>query len=325
MKIITFFNNKGGVGKSTLSMHVGYCLEQLGRRVLFIDADPQCNLSAHICPENVIETAWQGNSIYQAVHPLVTGSGDIQSVQPYQVPGRNIWVLIGDLLLTDFESMLGSSWTEVLAAQERGFRASSGLYRAMQAIGRELQIDEIIIDIGPNLGSLNRVMLLGSDYYFVPLIPDLFSLRGTQNMGRVLADWINRWAEAVVRFNNSSLEIPIGRPIFGGYISQQFNIYRQAATKAWERWANEIPHYIHDYIVAPLLQTPNGQSLVHADAERIIGEVKNYHSLIPMAQDSLKPIFELTGNDGVKGAHFEYVTEARARFTSITQEIARRL
>lgn len=37
MKIISLFNNKGGVGKSTLAFHIGYTLAEMGHRTLFID------------------------------------------------------------------------------------------------------------------------------------------------------------------------------------------------------------------------------------------------------------------------------------------------
>lgn len=47
MKSIVFFNNKGGVGKTTFTYHIGFALEQAGKKILFVDADPQCNLSSH--------------------------------------------------------------------------------------------------------------------------------------------------------------------------------------------------------------------------------------------------------------------------------------
>ncbi|WP_226941362.1 ParA family protein [Janthinobacterium violaceinigrum] len=44
MKILSVFNNKGGVGKTTLTYHLAHSLSELGNKVLIIDADPQCNL-----------------------------------------------------------------------------------------------------------------------------------------------------------------------------------------------------------------------------------------------------------------------------------------
>src|SRR5712671_22277 len=45
MKIISVFNNKGGVGKTTLTFHLAHALGEIGYRVLLMDLDPQCNLT----------------------------------------------------------------------------------------------------------------------------------------------------------------------------------------------------------------------------------------------------------------------------------------
>ena len=63
MKTIAFFNNKGGVGKTTFTFHLGYALEQIGKRVLFVDLDPQCNLTAHICSETLSKRLGENKAI----------------------------------------------------------------------------------------------------------------------------------------------------------------------------------------------------------------------------------------------------------------------
>ena len=55
MKIISVFNNKGGVGKSTLSFHLGKALGLMGKKVLFVDLDPQCNLTISAMRERELE------------------------------------------------------------------------------------------------------------------------------------------------------------------------------------------------------------------------------------------------------------------------------
>jgi cellulose biosynthesis protein BcsQ len=47
VEIISIFNNKGGVGKTTLTFHLAHALSELGHKVLAIDLDPQCNLSIY--------------------------------------------------------------------------------------------------------------------------------------------------------------------------------------------------------------------------------------------------------------------------------------
>lgn len=324
MKTIAFFNNKGGVGKTTFTFHLGYALERIGKKVVFADLDPQCNLTAHVCSNEVIEEAWgtKGNSLFRAIEPIVTGAGDVRTVAPYKVPNRNIWVFIGDLLLSDFEGELSNAWTQILAAQERGFRVTSSLLRMIKEFGDTNDIDYILVDLGPNLGSLNRSVILGCDNFIIPMIPDLFSLRGSQNIGRVFAQWIDDYSFAKQRAKVTTFDIPTGEPKFSGYILQQFNVYRDRKTKAYQNWSNQIPEYIQQYLIAPLT-TPQlaPLNLVIECDDYKIADFKNYHSLIPLAQEAQKPVFELNNRDGVIGAHYQYVENCSKEFTDIANRI----
>lgn len=62
--IITVFNNKGGVGKTTLTFHLAHALGELGKRVLLIDLDPQCNLSIIALPMENIHDIWVAEDGY---------------------------------------------------------------------------------------------------------------------------------------------------------------------------------------------------------------------------------------------------------------------
>jgi chromosome partitioning protein len=314
MKKVAFFNNKGGVGKTTLAMHMGYKLESLGKKILFVDLDPQCNLTAHILPSERIDFLWgnEGNTVYDAVEPIIKGSGDYHFFEPEKIDNRNIWLYAGDLLLSDYEGVLSEAWTQILAGQERGFRASSAISRLVKQASVILDIDYVIFDVGPNFGALNRVILLDVDNFIVPMVPDLFSLRGTQNLGRVLKDWIQTYTDAVSRLKHPDFDTLGGCPKFSGYILQQFNINRNRETAAWRVWATQVPTNIENYVVRPLLPS----NVITLD-DYNLGEFKNYHSLIPQAQDALKPIFELTSRDGVVGAHHSYVRECGAIFDEL--------
>lgn len=324
MKILSFFNNKGGVGKTTALYHVGFALEKKGYKVLFVDGDPQCNLTAHTCDQEKIQKAWSrdGNSLFHAIKPIISGSGDIIHVQPYQISNRNIWIYPGDILLSEFEGLLSESWTQVLAGQERGVRSYSAIYRLIKKFASEHDIDYVLIDVGPNLGSLNRSLLLACDYFIIPLIPDLFSLRGTQNMGKTLANWAMLWRDSINRFRRNiydfDFEIPTGAPKFAGYIVEQFNVYRSRPTKAWQKWETEIPDYINKFIIDPLIEHDmvNGVNKNYK-----LGEIKNFNTLIPMAQSALKPIFELRHEDGVIGEHHKYVKGCAIAFDELAEKI----
>jgi chromosome partitioning protein len=108
----------------------------------------------------------------------------------------------------------------------------------------------VLVDIGPNLGALNRAVLLGCDYFIVPLIPDLFSLRGLTNLGKSFKKWMEDWEAAVSRFPpNRRFVIQNGKPAFAGYVTGRFNIYRKRKTKAWDNWDSQIPDRIKSDIV----------------------------------------------------------------------------
>lgn len=320
MKSIVFFNNKGGVGKTTFTYHIGFALERLGKKILFVDADPQCNLSTHLCDDEVISKEWgiNGNSIYKAVEPIVSGSGDVEFVEPYRIEGRNIWIFIGDLLLSDFEMELTNAWTQLLAGMERGFRVTSAIYRLIMNFCKQQEIDYVLIDIGPNMGALNRAILLGCDNYIIPVVPDMFSLRGTQNIGRIFATWISNFQLSKERVTINDFDCVIGTPKFSGYISQQFNKYRKRETKAYENWSEQIPLAINEYIIKPL-SSPilSKYDLIMRQDNYKIAEFKNYNSLIPLAQAAQKPIFELTSIDGVVGGHIYYVDNCKNEFETI--------
>lgn len=323
MKKIVFFNNKGGVGKTTFTYHIGYALEKIGKKVLFVDADPQCNLTTQLCADNVIEREWgeNGNSIYKAVEPIVTGAGDVKMIKLYKIEKRNIWVIVGDLFLSDFEPELTNAWTQLLAGMERGFRVTSAIYRIVENFGEEQDIDYVLIDIGPNMGALNRSILLGCDYYFIPVVPDMFSLRGIQNIGRIFANWILNYQRSLERIKNPDFLCVKGIPKFSGYISQQFNRYRKRETKAFVNWGQQIPAAIKEYVVEPLeVEELKDYKLVNNQKDYKFAEFRNYNSLIPMAQTSQKPIFELTAKDGVIGGHIVYVKECGREFEEIAEK-----
>lgn len=329
VKKIVLFNNKGGVGKTTFLFHLGYALECLGKKILFVDLDPQCNLSSSICSDDEIEKTWENkNSIYDAVEPLIKGTGDIKEIQPYVVNNRNIHLVVGDLRLSEYEELLSTAWIESLAGNEIGFRRTSSIFRIIERMADANNIDYVLIDIGPNLGSLNRAVLLSCDYFLVPLVPDLFSFRGLENIGKTFTKWINDWIDASQRFreNNQTLTFNIqnGKPIFAGYINQQFNIYRAIETKAWKFWTSKVPNMVEEKLVRKLKEISEDMVIDLNDGSHKLGDFKNYHSLAPASQRRRMPIFELDGEDAV-GVHKDSVKKCGQDFEELAKKIIRNI
>ena len=100
MKTIVFFNNKGGVGKTSMAYHLAWMFRDLGRSVLAVDLDPQANLSSMFLDETELEELWpegrHPDTILGAVEILIESLGDIQRPKPICIDSR-LHLIAGDL------------------------------------------------------------------------------------------------------------------------------------------------------------------------------------------------------------------------------------
>ena len=151
MKIVSFFNHKGGVGKTTIVFNAAIALGEIGHKVLLIDADAQSNLTAAALPEERVEAALANDStLWAALSPLVSGSGDIVAMEPTKIRDA-IWLLPGDIRLSHFEAICPQGWTEALAGAARGYRVTSALHRLINQLGSTVEADLVFVDLGPNV------------------------------------------------------------------------------------------------------------------------------------------------------------------------------
>src|SRR5687768_7867268 len=175
MKTLALFNNKGGVGKTSLAYHLGFMFAELGRRVVFADLDPQANLSTMCLSEDRLEAVWQLRprpTIYGAVERLRRGVGDVQAIPPEGVASR-ISLVVGDLQLSEVEDDLSQQWPKCLDRDERALRVTTAFYRVVAGVGHAAGAEVALLDVGPNFGAVNRAALLAADYVVVPVAPDL--------------------------------------------------------------------------------------------------------------------------------------------------------
>lgn len=322
--ILTFFNNKGGVGKTSLAYHVSWMLADMGHSVVAADLDPQGNLSAAFLDEARLEELWPENgspaTIFGAIRPLQRGVGDIQDPHLERI-NANLTLLPGDMALSTFEDQLSETWPKCLDRDERAFRISSAFWRVLQRAARLQGAELILADLGPNLGAINRAALISSDYIVIPLGPDLFSLQGLQNLGPRVRKWQKDWQERLERNPISDLDLPEGRIEPLGYIVLQHSVRLDRPVKSYEQWIDRIPGYYRQYV----LDMPAGRVPPASKDKHCIAMVKHYRSLMPMAQEAHKPIFHLKPGDGALGSHYKGVKDAREHFRVITMEILERM
>lgn len=323
MKTIAFFNNKGGVGKTSLVYHLAWMYADLGLNVVAADLDPQANLTSMFLEDERLEALWADGShkqtIYGAFQPLLDGTGDVAAPHVEDVsPGLSL--VAGDLTLSAAEDELSGQWPDCLDRKPRAFRVLSGMWRILLAAGEHIGADLVLIDVGPNLGALNRAALVAAEDVVIPLAPDLYSLQGLRNLGPTLRRWQSEWKERLERRPDALADLPMpgGEMRPAGYVVLQHAIRLDRPVQAYGRWMARIPQ---EYRRAVLNETDSGTPAINADPA-CIATLKNYRSLMPMAQEARKPIFFLKPADGAIGGHMAAVQDCYHDFRALARRIA---
>ncbi len=327
--VLTFFNNKGGVGKTSLVFHLAWMFAEMGKRVVTIDLDPQANLTSAFLEEELLEELWDpqvapqgGDTVYRCIEPL-TKVGDIRQPITKRINSR-LHLVPGDLALAGFEDQLSGAWTEAMGSNQnnlyRPFRLLTSFWQVGQMAANAHQADLILADVGPNLGAINRSALLGSDHVVIPLAADLFSLQGLRNLGPTLVAWRSDWKKRTANWERPDFALPRGAMEPAGYILMQHMERLSRPVKAYKKWVDRIPGTYRESV----LRAP-ASSQVSANDGNCLARLKHYRSLVPMAQEVHKPIFELSSADGAIGSHSQAVRDAWSDFKALAVAIDERI
>ncbi len=322
MKTLAFFNNKGGVGKTSLVYHLAWMYAELGVSVIAADLDPQANLTTMFLDDDRIEALWPDgyhrDTIFGAIQPLLEGTGDIATPYVEQITGK-IGLLVGDLALSASEDELNSQWPDCLDRKPRAFRVLSAFWRIIEAAVQKREAPLVLIDVGPNLGAINRSALIAAQHVLIPLAPDLYSLQGLKNLGPTLRRWREEWAERYPRNPVSELSLPSGQMLPAGYVVMQHAVRLDRPVLAYERWMGRIPAV---YRQAVLEQADEPAPAQIACDPYCLATLRHYRSLMPLAQEARKPMFALKPADGAIGGHAKAVQECYQQFQSLAKRIA---
>lgn len=328
MKIVTFFNNKGGVGKTSLVYHLSWMYAQEGMKVLAVDLDPQANLTSMFLDEDALESLWpegeHPDTILGSLRPIIRGVGDLRAPHIQAIPSAAsllpaaISLLVGDLGLSTFEDKLSASWPLCSDRDESAFRIISAFHRLIQSAVAQTGSNVVLVDVGPNLGAINRAALIAADHVVIPLAPDLFSLQGLRNLGPTLRRWRNEWRERVVKNPDPAIGLPAGNMNPVGYVFTQHFARDARPVKAFDRWMQRIPREYRTYVLGESEGAP-----LQVDADPFcLAQLKHYRSLMPMAMEARKPMFLLKPADGAIGAHTYAVQECRKDFERLAIRVA---
>lgn len=321
MKSIAFFNNKGGVGKTSLVYHLGWMYASRGVRVLVADLDPQANLSAMFLDDERLVSLWddgEKNTVVDSLQPLIDRTGDIAAPHVEHI-AKNIGLVPGNLALSRFEDLLSENWPKCLDGQEAAFRVITAFHRIMRQAAQSMEADLILIDVGPNLGAINRSALIAAEQVVLPLAPDLFSLQGLRNLGPTLREWRKGWQKRLGELpETAGIQAPTGEMQPLGYVVMQHSVRDSRPVKAYQRWLDRIPAVYRKAVLdKEVTKTPAVEKDPYC-----LSLLKHYRSLMPMAMDAHKPMFSLKPADGAIGAHVEAVRACHDDFLNLAKRIA---
>lgn len=299
----------------------------LGLRVLAVDLDPQANLTMTFLDEEHLESLWleenHRKTVVGYLQSLIEGNGDIaephlEYVYESQVLVDDLALLVGDFFLASFESQLSLMWSKCIEGDERALEIVS-VFRKMLLHAADIhQADIVLIDLGSNLGAINRTALIAADYFLIPLLSDLFSMYALRDLGYTLRNWQDSTekilAESTV--SNQLFDKSVMQPI--GYIIRQLPLRLYVGLGAYNPWLTDIPKIYQESI----LNQPIDDNITVANDPNSLTVLKTYHGLISIAQEASKPMFQLKPADGAMGGYGNAVVNVYRDFQSLARKIA---
>jgi cellulose biosynthesis protein BcsQ len=325
--VLTFFNNKGGVGKTSLAYHLAWMFSELNIKILAADIDPQSNLTAMFLDEERLLKIWntpveKPTTLFRCLLPLAMGTGDIFNIEPEQIT-QNLVLLPAELNLLTMDAMLLEEWPKCLSDKygDRPFRCTTAFWAVMQEAAERIKADLILVDTGPGISAINRAALVASDFVLIPLRADFFTVQALRNVGITLDDWRQQWHRRLANWKLTAFPLPNGamRPI--GYVVQSPAALHSRMTKSEVSWSNRVPDAYYTNILG---QSADNPPTIEQDPE-CLAQIKHYHSLILLAQEARKPVFLLKPADGAIGSHALSAQDAYGHFQALAEKILRRI
>lgn len=336
MKKIVLFNHKGGVSKTTTTFHLGWMIAEMGYKVLLVDADPQCNLTALFLGDEFDnyyeEPSTREQNIKDGVKNAFTGAPrPIKAVSCKSAPRNpNLFLLAGHMNLSEYEANLTFAFTAPQAMMT--LQSLPGSFNDLiEKTAKSIEIDYVFIDLNPGLSVINQDFFLISDAFIIPTNPDTFSLMAIKSLSQILPRWINWKKNNISEYKSSAYPLPTGIPKFIGSLPQRFNIRNGIPTTPFRVKIDDLQEII-DKIFIPALQnagmlfTPAQYSNANINAKCELAEIKDFQGLAPKSLRVNVPVFALTDEElGTNGAALDAQRSNRETFRKIYTDVAQKI
>ena len=332
---IALFNHKGGVSKTTTTFNLGWMLASKGKKVILVDADPQCNLTG-------IVLGYTGITEFEQFYKKETNLRDgiapafesrpklIEAVECIPVKGqKNLFLLPGHIRLSEYEVTLGIA-QELSGSIQTLQNLPGSISYLLEKTAKQFDADYVLIDTNPGLSSINQNLLMTSNFFIVPTNPDFFSVMAIEALATILPKW-HTWAEkahTLPILQTAAYPFPKVTPKFLGIIVQNYRPRDGAPTAGFQKWIDEVNETVSSKLVTELRKI--GMILPDqvygeesAEAEFCLATIPNFNTLIAKSQEHQTPVFALTPEQIGRPARARETTlESRDHFKQIFSDFA---
>jgi cellulose biosynthesis protein BcsQ len=319
---ICFFNNKGGVGKTTLVANLAAELAlNANQKILVIDIDPQCNLTQYLLTDEDFSSTYgvdtPTKTIFDVINPLSMGKGYSNKLPIRSIPHFGVDLIAGDPRLALKEDWLAQDWRDAKAGGTRGLRTTFIFSELISRIQKDY--DFIFFDMGPSLGAINRSVLLSADHFIVPMSIDIFSMWAIKNIGQALKVWQKELANGLqLAEDPSEISSWINRKnlSFLGYVTQQHKEKAEngntRVVEAYNAIKQQLPAAIKTHLDGLF---PKGSFDPH------LGDIKHLASLAPKSQTLHMPMITVNA----KGSYTTTRAQARVIYDQLSNRFAQNI
>lgn len=320
ISVYAFYNNKGGVGKTTLCSNALtlYAKRNPDTQVLAIDMCPQANISQFLLGGGTI--GYENNQKLQSLYTrrnivgfmdwLLNGGASFRrkpptykvEVHPYNKNiSRNVYLIAGDSFLESLSLALNyavinpantKAWSEYMSAIKKlcEYEYDKDKYKKMV----------VFIDCNPSFSIYTQMALVSSDKLIIPMMADYSSLEGIKSLFMLLYEKypsaaVQQYANDVVTFNKQVKSFNLNLPKIYEFVFNNFTIKDGVAT-AFASIKNDLINFCyHQFKEFPSLfatcnQPPNS---IEEWEQYYVSDVKDFHTAGKVSASLGVPMFDL--------------------------------
>ena len=343
---IALFNHKGGVSKTTTAFNLGWMLTEKGKRVILVDADPQCNLTGLVMGyegaddiESLIENLYEGGKLHdnqETARDLKSGLAPafesrpvpLEAVECFSVEQREgLFLLPGNIELSEYEVTLGIA--QELSGSIQTLQNLPGSISALiERTSKKYEADYVLIDMNPSLSSVNQNLLMTSDFFLVPASPDHFSVMAINSLVKVIPHWLewSKRASSLHILRDAVYPFPEVTPKFLGTIVQNYRPRKGAPASAFQKWIDKINELVSDKLAPKFrelgMMLPDDSYCQQYLENYCLASIPDFNSLIARSQETQTPVFALSNEQiGQTGSVLDTAGQSRDSFKKIFSEL----